>query len=101
MADRKTSHSQKEESGSAPRFPGFVPFDVDAAMTRWTETMREFALLQSNGIEQFRVAVGEYAKLTRAQLDYAEKLSTQLQKLAIDNTRRAAEAVRPYTQPAQ
>ncbi len=97
MADKKTSHSQKEGAGWTPRFPSFAPFDMDAAMGRWTETMSELALLQSNGIEQLRVAGGECAKLTRAQLDYAETLSTQLQKLVIDNTHRAVEAVRPYT----
>ncbi len=100
MSDKKTTQTQQEETKQAPNFPKFVPFDMDTAMMRWTEAMSEFASFQSKGIEQLHGAVGEYAKLTRAQLDYAEKLSTQLQKLAIDNTRRAAEAVRPYTRTA-
>ena len=62
---------------------------ADAKKDNLVELFQMVTVLQGNMAEQTRVAIEEYAKLGRAQVDYGLTLSKNMQQLVLSQTRLA------------
>ncbi len=73
---------------------------AEAKKDHVAELFQMINVLQGNMAEQARVAIDEYAKLGRAQVDYSLTLSKNMQQLVLSQTRLANDLFGKYTTAA-
>ena len=65
-----------------------------AELSQLEKLSAELGKTRGEGVERAQQAIDESARLMKESLSYANELSTQWQKLALELTRQAAQAVR-------
>jgi hypothetical protein len=68
---------------------------VEAQVTRVQAFNDELARFEQKGLEHMKTAIEESNKLARESMAYIAQLSAEWRKLALEATRRAADAMSP------
>jgi hypothetical protein len=86
----------------------FVPFNVDEipgidtwkkladeGLSRYVSWLDDMAKLQKNGFEQLTKTIDERSKMLNESLAYAQKLTSEWQKMTVETTKKVVDMVKP------